>query len=1005
MGSKTGFDKFKIELDSLVDSFAKRRPHFRAEAYDEAQLRIDFLNRFWRELGWDVENRAHQPPSLRDVEVEKRVHIDGRKKRADYVFRTDGVPQFVCEAQKATEGLTKKDAYLVQRYAFNLKVYLAVLTNFDSLEVFVVGGRPDESDPFPVAKRWSFLQFNEGAQEIWDLLSREGVAGHSIEMLVRSLRKKPMRGKVGEGRRFLPERVRTVDDAFLEYVERQREDLARNLIAHNPSLIWTDTVLSECIQRILDRILFVRICEDRDIDTGRSLEGIVNEWMQIDTARPALYPRLVAHFNSLDVRFNGTLFRKGHLSEQLNVSNDFLVAMIQDLSREDFPYLFSTLPAEILGSVYEQFIGKVVRTTRTGKVNAEPKPEVRRARGVYYTPKRVVDYIVEHTVGNLIGGKAPSFIEELRVLDPACGAGSFLLRVFERICDEYVSYLQNNESKQRKELCYKDDSGNLHLTPHTKRQILMNNVFGVDIDFRAVEVTMLSLYLKMLEGETRTTLDNNRHLFPKEAFLPDLSANIKCGNSLIGPDFTAGEQLSVEQTAVREKVNAFDWDAEFKTVIQNGKFDAVVGNPPYVLLQGEFRDNAQLRYFREKYRVASYKVDMYHLFTERGIALTRAGGKCAMITPANFLTNKHLANFRRYLLDETAIDHIVVIDGGVFRGVSVENAIFVVKKGTRTTAEWPLIHATNDGSLTKVSSIDIEVSDNDKGALFTGSEGSTKLWDEIYRVSVRLGQIANVNFGKQLRDRSKYPRDVIELKKRTVPAGYRRCYTGRDIERYRVTWSRRACLDRRVAKRGGCWHSSRQNSKNKLITRQIGTHPDFALDSRGFQCLNTIFMVNVHGAYDPYYVLAMLNSKLTKALWRDRYCDRRQTFPKIKGTYLEELPVFASLTPTGAEKKMMAELAELGKVLVNLSREGDNFKTGHARSNHKRRIDSAETRINNLVYLLYRLDDSKIKQIEAMADFLPRVRELESTGAKLAGPNRQQLASPQGTGGCFPKEA
>src|ERR1019366_2065735 len=201
---------------------------------------------------------------------------------------------------------------------------------------------------------------------------------------------------------------------------------------------------------------------------------------------------------------------------------------------------------------------KVVRLTRSGRVKVELKPEVRKAGGVYYTPRYVVDYIVDKPVGILVAAKSPGDIADLRFLDPACGSGSFLLRVFERVCEEHVTWLEAHPGQQKDENCYHDATGTLHLTTHFKRQLMLNNVYGVDIDFRAVEVTMLSLYLKILEGETRTTLGQNRSLFPAETFLPDLTNNIKCGNSLIGPDFYSGEQLAMIGTpVVVEKVNAF----------------------------------------------------------------------------------------------------------------------------------------------------------------------------------------------------------------------------------------------------------------------------------------------------------------------------------------------------------------------------------------------------------------------------------------------------------------
>lgn len=970
MDTPNGFELFQKELSTLVESFRKRRSSLKAEGYDEMQLRTDFLNPFWKALGWDVENRERHPQSLREVEVETRVHIGGTKKRVDYAFRISGTPKFVCEAKRAIDDLTPKHAYQVQRYAFNLKLFVCVLTNFECVQVFIVGGRPDEREPFPVYKQWDFLCYQESAREIWDLFSKECVQAHSLEDLVNSLKKKPLPGKARAGWLFVPERARTVDEEFLEYIEGQRETLAHHLVKANPKAKWSSPLLNECIQRIIDRLLFVRICEDRDIDTGRSLVAILDEWEQIASARPALYPRIVAHFNSLDVRFNGTLFHVGHHSETLKVPDQFLIGMIRDLSSEDSPYLFSVLPVEILGSVYEQFIGKQVRLTNSGVVKVEPKPEVRKAGGVYYTPRYVVDYIVEQTVGVLVSQKNPEEMERLRFLDPACGSGSFLIRVFERICEEHLIWLEAHPGHQRKEACYRDTTGTLHLTTHAKRLIMLNNVFGVDIDFRAVEVTVLSLCLKILEGETRTTLGQNHSLFPAETFLPDLTNNIKCGNSLIGSDFYAGEQLSmISAPAAAQEVNAFDWNTGFASIISGGGFHAVLGNPPYVLLQDEFRDDAQLAYFRHHFRAASFKIDTYHLFVERGIRLSQTGGRCAMITPANFLTNNNLATLRRLMVDAGRIDHVLVIDGGVFKGVSVDNAIFALVVGEKATASWPLVHViAADGQFRKVSETAIRVSADDKLALFTGAGNTSKLWDKVLKRSVRLGAISDVNFGKQLRDRTTFSRDVIDVREKRPSKVHKRCYTGKDVERYHLAWGSLACLDNRIAQRGGCWDDSKQNSKNKIVTRQIGQHPTFALDPRGYQCLNTMFMVNVDPAYGYLFLLGVLNSTLIKAFWLDRFFDQRRTFPKIKGTYLEQLPIVATKATGSSTDKRERRISQLANALTKLYGQLRSARGEHQQQAIRRHILAFERDIDQTLYQMYELEADEIAEVERLAE-------------------------------------
>ena len=183
------------------------------------------------------------------------------------------------------------------------------------------------------------------------------------------------------------------------------------------------------------------------------------------------------------------------------------------------------MPADILGQVYEQFLGQVIRITPARQVKIEPKPEVKKAGGVYYTPTYIVDYIVKNTVGKLVDGKTPRQLVKIRVLDPACGSGSFLIGAYQFLLNWYRDeYVKDGPQKHKNEIV-RDEVGNWRLTLNEKKKILTRHIYGVDIDTQAVEVTKLSLLLKVLEGESQFKLFHERAL-------PDLGNNIKCGNSL-----------------------------------------------------------------------------------------------------------------------------------------------------------------------------------------------------------------------------------------------------------------------------------------------------------------------------------------------------------------------------------------------------------------------------------------------------------------------------------------
>jgi hypothetical protein len=954
-------------IAELVARFESQRETYQSDSYNEAQLREEFLNPFFEALGWDVYNRKGYAEAYKEVIHEAAIKIGGRTKAPDYCFRAGGgKASFFVEAKRpAIEiGEDASSAYQLRRYGWSAKLPASILISFAEFAVYDCRIRPAKTDKASTA-RIRHLKCSEYVQR-WDelcgLFSPEAIRLGALDKFLASQ-------KVKKG-------TAEVDAAFLEEIESWRMDLARNIALRNGHLSRHD--LNFAVQRTIDRMVFLRICEDRGIEPYGNLQKLLN--------LSNVYRFLAEMFQQADDRYNSGLFHftpeKGRpeppdeLTLGLAIDDKPLKEIIRNLYYPDSPYEFSVVPTEILGQVYEQFLGKVIRLTEGRQAKVEEKPEVRKAGGVYYTPAYIVDYIVRHTVGKLVEKKTLRQVEKLRVLDPACGSGSFLIGAYQFLLDWhrdwYVAHDPEKHARGRHPRLYRGPGGDWRLTSAEKKRILLSNIYGVDIDSQAVEVTKLALLLKVLEGESKETVSNQLRLLHERA-LPDLGNNIKCGNSLIGYDFYNGRQMSLLDEEELYRINVFDWKKGFPEIFKGKSpgFDVVIGNPPYVLLQDELRDDEQLAYFRRKFTVASYKLDTYHLFMEQAIRLATAGGICAMITPANFLTNNYLDRLRRLLLSQSSIDHILVIDGGVFQGISVDNAVFVVLAGGSSSGSFRIVHAAlSEAGLEPRYDVKVSVAAalKDKHVLFTGT--STKkgsaLWDRIQRQCVPLGSIAHVNFGKQLRDRERFPGDVLSLRAgKKPPRGYKRCYTGRNISRYLLRWERLACLDSPTARCGGCWDADKQNAKNKLLTRQIGRYPEFAVDVRGYQCLNTMFMINLKQAdYDPLFLLGVLNSRLIRALWLHRFYDQRRTFPKIKGTYLKLLPV-CSITESDKEKATCGQrlVALVGQMLA-LHHELSAARNPNARTMLQRQVEAADRQIEQLVYELYGLTEAEIALIE-----------------------------------------
>ena len=362
------------------------------------------------------------------------------------------------------------------------------------------------------------------------------------------------------------------------------------------------------------------------------------------------------------------------------------------------PYEFSILPVEILGNAYEQFLGKVIRLTAGHHAKIEEKPEVRKAGGVYYTPQYIVDYIVKNTVGKLCENKTPADVRELRILDPACGSGSFLLGAYQFLMDWHLAYYKSEHEKtgkiplvlpekgkrRRKSdpyVIFQGRGGDWYLTTAEKKRILTNNIYGVDIDANAVEVTKLSLLLKVLEDENSETLSRQLGLW-RERALPDLGGNIKCGNSLIGSDFYDNQQAALFDEAEMLRINVFDWDREFPGIFARGGFDAVIGNPPYLRIQGlQKHYSNQIVYYSKKYQSAVKRFDLYLLFIEKGFSLFNEQGYLGFICPHKFINSDFGSGIRKFLIDNSSLNLLISFGNNlIFNQASTYTGLLFLQK-------------------------------------------------------------------------------------------------------------------------------------------------------------------------------------------------------------------------------------------------------------------------------------------------------------------------------------
>ncbi|MEI7729850.1 MAG: TaqI-like C-terminal specificity domain-containing protein [Verrucomicrobiota bacterium] len=1041
MSDPATFESFQRALNRLVDTFGRNLVAYKSSAYDEASLRQEFLTPFFRALGWDVENDAGLIPQHREVEIESRPQIGGRQKRADFLFRTHPTDRFVCEAKKPAEELHAGYAFQAKRYAWNKGLPLAVLTDFEEFKIYIVGGRPYKDEPeVGLWETWHYTQYPLIAQQLWDLLARERVAAGSIDQLIDSLPKKPTgkgKGKAKQGWLIKPDRARALDTDFLNFLDEARRELASDLLRHNDRAdLLEGAQLNESVQRILDRILFLRICEDRDIDTGYPLDRLVRSWREDghpDTARTArqqpfelhdeesrsrrkealtsapkneppdvgtyagsLWHALVRHFRALDRRppshipfFNGNLF-KPHFSEELLVSDEWLAHFLDELGDEESPYLFSYIPVEILGTIYERFLGKVVRPHGRG-VTIEEKPEVRKAGGVYYTPRYIVEYIVAQTVGKLLAGRKPEDALKVRILDPACGSGSFLICAFEAVCEHCQQWLTDHLHqsvgdevtslklegkdqslltsaptavawlKKHRDWCWLEPGANaVHLTTKARRRILRETIHGVDLDPQAVEVTQLSLYLKMLENENRTTLAHERSLFGSdEALLPPLQDNIKCGNSLIASDFSM-----IPENLVR--VHAFDWPVQFPAIMKVGGFDAVIGNPPYrSLLLGKKQKSETddtIEYYQSKYPSAAvYKMNLFGLFMEYSTALLRKGGQFSFIIPNLFFTTHYFRDLRHFMLGTGSFSAVFDLRFKVFDEAEMGgNGIFVFSKLVEAPVMEIRVAESKEHFILPVSRhLPTTSLRSDPDLNLLASMGGGTVMARVRSLPfITIDKACIIYQGIITGDNSVFLSDTQQ------GAKWQRILRGRDIDRYAKEFGGMFVFYEPKK----LWSNTNPEmfkSPEKLISRQTSDRLVATYDNEGYFSLDSTHVIQLKNPlFSIKYLLGIYNSRLLNFLYSEKVQEGGRAFAQVKVVNLKPLPIRLLDLCKPADKAQHDKLVGLVDKMLALTPQLRAAKTDAERETLQNAITATDQQIDALVYELYGLTPAEIALVE-----------------------------------------
>lgn len=635
-------DDCKDQLKILVDAFDDKYADYKKDVYSEAQVRIDFLNPLLKCFGWDVDNEARKTQLYREVIQEESIDVEEEdkitKKNPDYTLKQFGQRSLFVEAKKVSIDITikKAPAFQTRRYGWSANLPFSVLTNFEHLVFYDCTVKPELEDlaSHNRYKTFCYTDFLGNLEEIYSLLSFEAIKSGSLDRIDTGELK-------GE---------ESFDSHFLNQIESWRQVLAENVVENNADLSQDD--INFLIQRMINKIIFLRICEDREIEKYETLKNI------------STYNQLKELFITSDNKYNSGLFSfiEDDLAQQIIIDDQILIDIFSELYYPVSPYDFSVIDSDILSQIYEQYLGNKIELAADYSVSIVQEPEVVASNGVVPTPKRIVKQIVSETLDNLYAEAEFDDSLNFKIADICCGSGTFLLSVFDYILHyREAHYLEQEDLEDD---CLTELSeGQISLSLSEKHTILTDNIFGVDINPYAVEVAHFSLLLRLIENETAISIQsflNNSG----EKVLPNLDENIKCGNSLLDDNYFEFDEDAEDNDELLFKINPFNWVEEFPFLEDTKGFNAIVGNPPYVRIQNFVKYSPEeIEYYRSKKSPYTYSkkdlFDKYYLFIERAINLLCKGGRVGYIVPHKFFIVKGGKKLRGYITNTTSLDRII----------------------------------------------------------------------------------------------------------------------------------------------------------------------------------------------------------------------------------------------------------------------------------------------------------------------------------------------------------
>ena len=908
-----GFDSAFRRVKELVADFRANEKFYLSPAYQEQEARRDFIDKFWLALGWDVNHDTQKNPLEQEVKVERKEHSNSQR-RADYAFYLHPNyrdVRFYVEAKKPHGDIATADNYFqINRYGWSGKTKIGILHDFEQFEIVDCRLEPDIDKALSRnIRKYKYPDYEDAEKfaEIYWIFSHEAVANGSLEKFIATLPK----------RRARDVEPSEIDDSFLKMLDQMRDELAHLFKNKNPKL--DGDCLTEITQRTLDRFVFTRFLEDKFIEPQRIIStfgsrgsawddfitasrrldkiynGVVykhNDWLddkvKIDDDAFAEICRRFSHvnspydFNEIPIHILGSIYER--FLGKVIVTTDKRARVEEKPEVRKAGGVYYT-PEYIVRYIVENTVGKAIEGKSPGQIAEMRFADIACGSGSFLLG--VYDLLIRHHT---------RYYNENR--DKAKIAG--------KVKKEHKADVEERED-------------GLHLTLYKKREILQASIYGVDIDPQAVEVAQLSLYLKLLQDETPGSARQYYLDFEQQALLPKLDKNIVCGNSLIGTDILTGQLFASDE---EKKLNPMDFEQRFPQIFRRrtavaavsnlsetmetgatpvlhdaapgepdfslpgvplhgqfsykkkkgakvaprtlpefeGGFDAIVGNPPYRMLQPHNTDTGTLTYLRSHYVAADFKIELFHLFLQRAVSLVKSGGFQSYIVPTTVLNNVYAESLRKWLLNKCCVEQICVARGRVFADADVHTSVLVHRlEPEARKRDQHFIQTTADLGQEFVASP--HFSGKTKQTTFSELPGC--VWNILVNEQNKslitrlttdfpaLKKLGAINRGLITGDRDKYFADTKKTKEH-VPI-----IAGSDVQRYFVAKPGEFVLFKRPETSGGCWDKEVHFAPHKLVVRQIGEQPTASILHSPLAVTGNIFTVRGSSLENESYLLGI----------------------------------------------------------------------------------------------------------------------------------------------------